>query len=111
MPSELPEKESARAVTPAPEHARLGALDSLRGLAALTVVICHALWLCKPDTPLRDLYHAGIQSAHSVRGLVQWLREMPVSFLIETSPLHLFVAGHEAVILFYLLSGFVLYLT
>lgn len=55
-------------------------LDSLRGLAALTVVFYHFTLICSPST--RELF----------------------TYL----PLRLFVAGHQAVILFFLLSGFVL---
>jgi peptidoglycan/LPS O-acetylase OafA/YrhL len=55
-------------------------LDSLRGLAAATVVLCHLL-------PLANFT------------LVKQL---------DKTPLHLLWAGHEAVILFFLLSGFVL---
>jgi peptidoglycan/LPS O-acetylase OafA/YrhL len=93
---------------------RLPALDSLRGLAALSVVLCHLLWLSKSDTPLRSIYHAGVGPEGSAGSwsadLLAWARELPLAFFIESTPLHLFVAGHEAVILFYLLSGFVLYL-
>jgi len=55
-------------------------LDSLRGLAALTVVFYHFTLICSPGTQQ----------------------------LFSYFPLRLFVAGHQAVILFFLLSGFVL---
>jgi peptidoglycan/LPS O-acetylase OafA/YrhL len=55
-------------------------LDSLRGLAALTVVFHHFFRLCSPR----------------------------IVHVIDRSPLRLLVAGHQAVILFFLLSGFVL---
>jgi peptidoglycan/LPS O-acetylase OafA/YrhL len=55
-------------------------LDSLRGLAALTVVFHHFFRLCSPH----------------------------ITHVIDRSPLRLLVAGHQAVILFFLLSGFVL---
>ena len=55
-------------------------LDSLRGLAALTVVFHHFSRLCSPQ----------------------------ITHIIDRSPLRLLVAGHQAVILFFLLSGFVL---
>jgi peptidoglycan/LPS O-acetylase OafA/YrhL len=55
-------------------------LDSLRGLAALTVVFHHFSRLCSPQ----------------------------VVHVIDRTPLRLLVAGHQAVILFFLLSGFVL---
>jgi peptidoglycan/LPS O-acetylase OafA/YrhL len=55
-------------------------LDSLRGLAALTVVFHHFSRLCSPQ----------------------------VVHVIDRTPLRLLIAGHQAVILFFLLSGFVL---
>lgn len=58
---------------------RLDELDSLRGIAALTVVCQHVLF--------------------SV---------VAVPKLVDYSPLHVLWAGHEAVIFFFVLSGFVL---
>ncbi|WP_158945942.1 acyltransferase [Granulicella sp. S190] len=55
-------------------------LDSLRGVAALTVVFHHFSRIC-PDS---------------------------VTHLLIRTPLRLLIAGHQAVILFFLLSGFVL---
>jgi peptidoglycan/LPS O-acetylase OafA/YrhL len=62
---------------PAP---RFRELDSLRGLAAITVVFHHFSRLCSP------------QAVH----------------VLDRTPLRLLAAGHQAVILFFLLSGFVL---
>ena len=70
---------------------RIAALDGLRGLAAATVAIGHGLdvfptvWLASNHGP--------------AAGALGWL---------TYSPLHLLWAGHEAVILFFVLSGFVL---
>lgn len=58
-------------------------LDSLRGIAALTVVFTHIL----------SIFSASY-----------------ITKLIEFGPLRFFVSGSEAVILFFILSGFVLYL-
>lgn len=66
-------------------------LDALRGLAAITVVIQHCLYVF----PL--LYDDTLEKP----GL--WLLN-----LFKYSPLHLFWAGSQAVFLFFLLSGFVL---
>jgi peptidoglycan/LPS O-acetylase OafA/YrhL len=55
-------------------------LDSLRGVAALTVVFHHFSRICSPS----------------------------VVHFIDRTPLRLLAAGHQAVILFFLLSGFVL---
>lgn len=63
---------------------RLEELDSLRGLAALTVIFSHFFAIFKVES------HSNI-----------------LNRLID-SPLHLFFAGHEAVVLFFILSGFVL---
>ncbi len=65
-------------------------LDSLRGIAALSVVIDHFIMIF-PNIAL-DTYDTGIN---------------PVN-VIKYSPLHVFWAGTEAVVLFFLLSGLVL---
>ena len=65
-------------------------LDSLRGLAALTVMIHHYL-LTFPS-----IYPYGQAEAPLIVQLLQF------------SPLHLLWAGYEAVLLFFVLSGFVL---
>lgn len=62
-------------------NSRFDQIDSIRGLAALSVVISH-LSLVIPNVYI-----------------VQKLKN---------TPLHIFWAGHEAVILFFILSGFVL---
>lgn len=62
-------------------HARFEELDSLRGLAAITVVI-HHLSLVVPSILLNEK--------------------------LKFTLLHILWAGHEAVILFFVLSGFVL---
>lgn len=58
---------------------RIGQLDSIRGLASLTVV-WHHMWMAAPVLPVVFSY----------------------------SPLRILVYGHAAVILFFILSGFVL---
>lgn len=75
---------------------RFLALDGLRGIAALVVVICHGLLV----TPALSAAY-GIGSAQ-LSG-AQWL--------MTYSPLHIFWAGTEAVYLFFVLSGFVLALS
>lgn len=71
---------------------RIEYLDSLRGLASVSVVIHHILLA----TPLFFL-------AHEHKAVNNWLVN-----LLAYSPLHMLWAGHEAVMLFFLLSGFVL---
>jgi peptidoglycan/LPS O-acetylase OafA/YrhL len=63
-------------------------LDSLRGLAALSVLIHHYL-LILPE------FENTSADANKVN-------------FIKYSPFHVFFAGHEAVVLFFVLSGFVL---
>jgi peptidoglycan/LPS O-acetylase OafA/YrhL len=70
---------------------RLAELDSLRGYAALIVVFHHFVYVFGPRTPVSGPRH------------ISRFFE-----IFELSPLHFFIAGHEAVMLFFLLSGFVL---
>jgi peptidoglycan/LPS O-acetylase OafA/YrhL len=65
---------------------RIKSLDSLRGIAALTVVI----------------YHCNLIYFSAKGGAPRW---------IAFSPLRLLFDGHAAVIVFFALSGFVLFLT
>ena len=71
--------------------ARVVGLDALRGLAALSVVFCHHL-LVLPT--VWECYRTGAAGTY-VRALF-------------FPPLYLFWAGHPAVILFFVLSGYVL---
>ncbi len=71
-------------VTRVSKGPRLHELDSLRGLAALSVVACHCLKV-----------RTGVGF-----GWLLWL--------LDHTPLGIVRAGHEAVILFFVLSGFVL---
>lgn len=78
-------EKSAQAGLALKKPARLEELDSLRGLAAVIVFVYHCVFLLA--TP------------------ASWVR------FLTLSPLALFVyGGHQAVILFFVLSGFVLYL-
>ena len=70
---------------------RIEQLDSVRGLAALSVVFCHHLLLIKP---ISETYH------NEYPGLGYALLLLP--------PALIFWAGHAAVILFFVLSGYVL---
>ena len=75
----------------APLHSRYSALDGLRGIAALVVVVHHVL-LLSPSL-------AGAYRGERVEGWEAWL---------TYTPLHLVWAGGEAVLVFFVLSGFVL---
>jgi peptidoglycan/LPS O-acetylase OafA/YrhL len=74
------------------QGARVDQLDSLRGLAAVNVMASHLL-LCVP------LIFAGVHDRDGANGF---------TYAILYTPLHLFIAANEAVILFFILSGFVL---
>lgn len=76
------------------QRGRLRALDGLRGLAALVVLLHHTLLASAPQ--LADPYAGLAQS----RSTVVWL--------LTYTPLHIIWAGPEAVVVFFVLSGFVL---
>ncbi|MDF2561442.1 MAG: hypothetical protein K0R99_2888 [Microbacterium sp.] len=78
------------------ESQRLPSLDGLRGIAAVIVLIHHAL-LTFPV--FADSYYE-----MSDRG------EFSVAWMLSYTPLHAFWAGEEAVYLFFVLSGIVLVL-
>jgi peptidoglycan/LPS O-acetylase OafA/YrhL len=71
---------------------RFDALDALRGLAALSVVILHFLTVYGFDSPVTQQRALGWGTA----------------LLLSRTPLGIFYAGRDAVILFFILSGFVL---
>ena len=71
---------------------RFEELDSLRGLAALAVMVGHFLMVFTPI----------VQNTSGLGFL-----EYPLN-LLKYTPLHAVWGGHEAVIMFFLLSGFVL---
>ena len=72
---------------------RLVQLDSLRGIAALSVVVCH----------LFEVFPA-------LFALVEGRSHSHALLLLFLPPLYLLWAGHTAVLLFFVLSGFVLVL-
>lgn len=76
-----------------PAANRLSALDGLRGIAALVVVVHHAL-LVSPS--LAAAYFGGD------------VQETPWRIALVYTPLHLVWGGAEAVVVFFVLSGFVL---
>ena len=79
------------AVLPARPQSRFRSLDGLRGVAALIVVFHHSL-LALPAA-------ANLSTIPPVGSTIWWL---------EFTPLKLLTAGNEAVLIFFVLSGFVL---
>jgi peptidoglycan/LPS O-acetylase OafA/YrhL len=71
---------------------RITELDSLRGLAAMSVLIPHYLSVYPVMANLPEMGFMGAAFA----------------FILERTPLHVIYAGRDAVILFFILSGFVL---
>lgn len=69
---------------------RLSELDSLRGLAALSVFFSHMMLVF----PVMEQDTIGLN--------LGWIN------ILKYSPVHIFWGGHEAVIFFFVLSGFVL---
>lgn len=71
---------------------RIAAFDSLRGLAACTVILSHLLAVMRGQAePLYDQAYVWVQR-------------------LEWTPLGALWNGRAAVVLFFMLSGFVLYL-
>ncbi|HKE11686.1 MAG TPA: acyltransferase [Myxococcota bacterium] len=102
----VPQSASVAGVARVPVSRRLEQVDSLRGLAALSVVLWHWIYLSLPtDVP-------GGQPAVFERLLWQHdpraLAALGGTRLLTLSPLRILFAGHEAVVLFFVLSGFVL---
>jgi peptidoglycan/LPS O-acetylase OafA/YrhL len=77
------------------KDSRLPALEGLRGLAALIVMVHHSLLATVPR--LAGPYGVG---PGPLRGTLQWW--------LMYSPLHVLWGGGEAVVVFFVLSGFVL---
>jgi peptidoglycan/LPS O-acetylase OafA/YrhL len=86
----LPRSEALLEPTFSGARARFDELDALRGLAAATVVFEHAT------------HFVGIQWIDRPFG------SHPAVFVLMHSPLMFVLASHQAVILFFVLSGFVL---
>lgn len=78
---------------------RVRSLDGLRGAGALVVVITHALVVI-PSLSLMYVAADGQQLASPEFGSMEWW--------LYSTPLRLIWGGHEAVLVFFVLSGIVL---
>jgi peptidoglycan/LPS O-acetylase OafA/YrhL len=78
--------------------ARLRGLDGLRGLAALVVVVHHLLLVVPAISATVDVDGSGGTAPEP----------LSVPWWLSRTPLRVVWAGHEAVLLFFVLSGFVL---
>jgi peptidoglycan/LPS O-acetylase OafA/YrhL len=86
--------ENLEQVEPVPQKPdRMPSLDGLRGVAAFVVVVNHCMMLVPAVANAFD------GSARDSRGIVWW---------VTFTPLHAVWAGSEAVVVFFVLSGFVL---
>jgi peptidoglycan/LPS O-acetylase OafA/YrhL len=94
--SQSVDESAVQPATP-PVGRRLRSLDGLRGIAALVVVIHHTM-LTTPSLSRVYFRDGPVAQRWSLVWWVSW------------TPIHLFWAGGEAVIVFFLLSGFVLVL-
>ena len=81
-----------------PSEQRLHALDGLRGLAAVVVVLHHLSLL----SPAVSNFYLHPELPPAPVGSLGWL--------LTATPIHLFVAGPEAVIVFFVISGVALVL-
>lgn len=88
--TDVRQKEAVAVADPA----RLTSLDGLRGVAAVVVVLCHALLI------VPQMAASIAKGAEPAPGTLEWM-------LLRT-PLRVFTMGAEAVMIFFVLSGFVL---
>jgi peptidoglycan/LPS O-acetylase OafA/YrhL len=90
----LRDNQTGRGMPARPLKARVTALDGLRGIAAMTVVLGHAyVSLPQTDQPKAQFLQHGTNLAD-------------LGFWLHYSPLRSTVAGAAAVILFFVLSGY-----
>lgn len=75
-----------------PRKSRISQLDATRGIAALSVLLFHCLLVIRNSNT------------------ANWLDPGTLTTTLNWSPLRLLWVGHAAVVLFFVLSGFVLYL-
>jgi peptidoglycan/LPS O-acetylase OafA/YrhL len=90
---------------PRAQAGRVRALDGLRGVAAMVVLMHHALLASAPK--LAGAYYASYYEG-GVLHIVPVPFRLSFDWLVTYTPLHIFWAGPEFVVVFFVLSGFVL---
>jgi peptidoglycan/LPS O-acetylase OafA/YrhL len=100
IPSTVDHSVSTGEDRPARGRSRIAALDSLRGIAALVVVVHHVIGIFPPLWRANEV----VTDGKPLTAVDAWVK------LLAFSPLRIFWFGGGAVIIFFALSGFVLML-
>src|SRR5262249_30948793 len=106
--SRLHEPEAAPQAPATQDKGRLPELDALRGLAPLTVVFHHLECLLRPSHESAGMLRNAFVNLLHGHGFHAFAQAVGPIRLLDLTPIYLVVAGHEPVVLFFVLSGFVL---
>lgn len=106
--SSRPEPKTSHRASTTQGRGRLAELDALRGLAALTVVFHHFECLLRPSHESAGMFKNAFLKLLHGDGLHAFAQATGPTRLVDLTPIYLAVAGHEPVVLFFVLSGFVL---
>src|ERR1700730_7544565 len=106
--SPIHEPEATPQTLATQDRGRLPELDALRGLAALTVVFHHLECLLRPSHESAGMLRNAFLNLLHGHGFHAFAQAIGPIRLLDLTPIYLVVAGHEPVVLFFVLSGFVL---